>query len=400
MNSIINQYKKIIIYGAQKFAVATSIYMQLKYSEKEIYAAVTTKVRNPEEIAGIKVHEIEELSCIKSEALVIISVRKYATDIERVLQEKGFYNYIEMDYSVLQDLSLDYGRFIGEKVGQIVKELISANQIKGEEIAAYIGRFHRKLTIDIQIVGHCNLNCQSCNVFSPLVNQEFMELNEFTKDLFRLKQLVPEGELQRLTLIGGEPLLHPCLRDFILESRNFFPDTELCIFTNGIKLLDFEDEFFELLHTQNVNLIYTEYPIDVNYKEIETRLIEHKIKYYVFNGQTEIKKLHKLIHNLEGEYDANLNFIRCPRAGAETCIKNHKVFACSIAPSFSRLNRFFHTDIALGENDGADLSVIESYQELLENISRPMEACRFCGACNVVEELEWKTSERKISEWV
>ena len=38
---------------------------------------------------------------------------------------------------------------------------------------------YKGVTVEIQIVDHCNLNCNCCNHFSPLADKWFMELESF-----------------------------------------------------------------------------------------------------------------------------------------------------------------------------------------------------------------------------
>ena len=83
---------------------------------------------------------------------------------------------------------------------------------------------------------HCNLNCKCCNHFSPIATPFFLKLEDFEKDMARIAVLT-EGNIGRIWLIGGEPLLHPDIVAFLYSARKFFPDTHITLDTNGTLLL-------------------------------------------------------------------------------------------------------------------------------------------------------------------
>ena len=70
----------------------------------------------------------------------------------------------------------------------------------------------RRLTylknVEFPVVYHCHLNCAGCDHFSPLAEKYFMPTEVFEKDILRLKELT-KGNMDAITLLGGEPLLHP-----------------------------------------------------------------------------------------------------------------------------------------------------------------------------------------------
>ncbi len=77
------------------------------------------------------------------------------------------------------------------------------------------------LRFNVDIVKHCNLNCVGCGHFSPLASIEFLSPIEFEMDCKRLAFLT-EGIIERIELMGGEPLLHPRILDFMQISRHYF----------------------------------------------------------------------------------------------------------------------------------------------------------------------------------
>lgn len=72
----------------------------------------------------------------------------------------------------------------------------------------------KKLQFNIDIVNHCNLNCIGCGHFSPLATEYFLPVEEFKKDCERLNYLT-NGDIERMEIMGGEPLLHPSIIEII-----------------------------------------------------------------------------------------------------------------------------------------------------------------------------------------
>ena len=103
---------------------------------------------------------------------------------------------------------------------------------------------HPMLRFETHIVEHCDLNCRMCTHFSPLAVPRFAELSTFSRDLRRLRELFGD-DVAYIMLLGGEPLLHPELPDFLCTARTFFPNTDVILYTNGLKLPQMNPVFWE-----------------------------------------------------------------------------------------------------------------------------------------------------------
>lgn len=401
--NIIKKYDNIVIYGAQKIAVATAVYLTaLRGDLKKDYSiVVSSKVGNPSYILGHEVQVFKDAlkEWDKEKTFVFIAARKYQSDIENVLECEKISNHALIDYGMFRDRTLLYQNVLTQSQYSILMQMFDDPEISDEEIAFYLGKVEYKLTIDIQIVGHCNLNCQSCNVFSPLVSHELMSIATYERDLLQLRTILDEHQLQRITLIGGEPLLHPQINEFMRIGRMIFPEVDINIFTNGIKLLEMEEDFFQTCIDNNINITFTKYPIDVNYDLVKEKLEEMHIDYRIFNGETEEKESHKVPICLEGNLSKEKTFFLCHRVGF--CeLKNGKIYPCSLAPSFYRFCNYFNISQEWGKEDGVDIYKCKNYDELMEKITQPMESCKYCGVCKTQYGIKWDTSKRNISEWV
>ena len=78
---------------------------------------------------------------------------------------------------------------------------------------------HSKLEVEIQIVDHCNQNCDKCNHFSNLADKWFMTEEEFQFDILKIKEVLIPAGYRRLMILGGEPFLHPDLFEMVKFCR-------------------------------------------------------------------------------------------------------------------------------------------------------------------------------------
>lgn len=84
----------------------------------------------------------------------------------------------------------------------------------------------------------------------------------FLKDCERLNELT-HGVIERLELMGGEPLLHPnIIRNNEIARNNFEGEINVC--TNGILLEKQSSTFFEACNRLNISIAITIYPIKLN----------------------------------------------------------------------------------------------------------------------------------------
>jgi len=114
----------------------------------------------------------------------------------------------------------------------------------------------------LNIVDHCNLRCKGCDHFASIAEERFVSLEHIKRDLARMSILL-NGNVKRIGVMGGEPLLHPELKQILISARVYFPDTLIQLVTNGLLLLRQDEEFWQicrettsLLSTPGTRLIW------------------------------------------------------------------------------------------------------------------------------------------------
>ncbi|MCZ9868964.1 4Fe-4S cluster-binding domain-containing protein [Brachyspira hyodysenteriae] len=259
-------------------------------------------------------------------------------------------------------------------------------------------KFHR---VEIHLVEHCNLNCQSCTHFSQIAEKEFLDIEIFEKDIKQLSSLT-NGNIERIRLMGGEPLLHPNCPDFFTMSRKYFKYSEIQLVTNAVLLVNKDDNFWKSLKENNIVIEATKYPIKIDWDKIIELCNNYNVKINVSNGEGKdiIKTSYKYTIDVDGKQDALESFVTCWFANSCPSLKNGKLFTCPIACYINHFNKFFGKNIPTTENDYIDIHKANSYDELLNFIAKPIPLCKYCDIKNRKYEIPWKTSSKNIDEYI
>lgn len=290
---------------------------------------------------------------------------------------------------------------------RIIKSLWETNQFLYSEVHILKNALRRQLQstvydfhFEFHLVEHCNLKCAGCTHFSPLAKEKFLKPLEFERDINRLSELTG-GDTRFINLLGGEPLLHPQICVFLKLARKAFPNTLIRVVTNGIKLLDMPQEFWDCCKDCSITIGITQYPIDVDYQKVINVIHSKGIKYESFSGEgyprDEMWRL-----SLDGSASNRPleNFVRCPRANACIFVSHGKVFNCATMANINHYNNCFGTNFELCKDDYVDIYSIKDVHDIFEKLCNPKPFCRFCNIDNRKYGVRWEKSQISPDEWL
>lgn len=252
---------------------------------------------------------------------------------------------------------------------------------------------------EINIVRHCNLNCKSCSHFSPLASEKYEDPEEYDRHLQRLSELFG-GHVAHIILLGGEPLLHPQITEFMRIVRAYFPATELFILTNGLLLSQMEDSFWESCRQYRVDISVTRYPITLDYKRLEELVRSHGLLFRLFGG-TDVgtKTLWHEPKDLTGGQDPLWEFTHCEQANVCYTLEGRRLYGCGTIPGIPAFNDFFGQKMEITEQDSIDIYQAESADEIMEFFAHPYPFCRYCDWKHKTWDHPWEKSDRRMEEW-
>jgi len=237
----------------------------------------------------------------------------------------------------------------------------------------------------------CNLNCAGCATFSPLVKEDdFKSLEKIETD-FKKFYMLTKDNVQDLTIMGGEPLMHPQINDIIVYFSELFPETKLRMITNGILIPKMNDEFFELIKDRIKGIIVTEYPIALDYSNIFKILDEKQINYDKWGPKYEFG--HQYLHEQPEDYkDCWYRDLYI--------LNDNKIYACTEIAFFKIFNKSFKNhNLKISEEDYIDLDKIDSYEELVQAKKKIPPFCSHCDGHDK-KLTDWRISKRDRNEWL
>ena len=243
--------------------------------------------------------------------------------------------------------------------------------------------------LEVDIVDHCNLNCNDCTHYSPLAEPNFMDALSFEKDIKRLSELT-NGKINSMVLMGGEPLLHKDINKFIRIVNKYLPDTRLQILSNGILIDKMSDDFWNTCKECNVQINITPYPINMDYYKVFNKILDNGLDMFIYdNGQTKDKKFDRIEYDYSKSQDLLSNYLECNMAKNCANLKNGRIYICPIVNNIDRYNNYYGTNLEVLENDYIDIYDINSGKEIYDFLAKPVP---FCGYCDVKQKKKvlWK----------
>lgn len=253
--------------------------------------------------------------------------------------------------------------------------------------------------VEIHLSEHCNLNCQCCSHFSQLAEEEFLDIEIFEKDIKRLSEL-SNGEINKIHLLGGEPLLNPNCERFFEITRKYFKKTKIKLVTNGILLLKQNNSFWKSMKENNITLAPTKYPIKIDWDKIKEICKNMDIKLSFYNNENIEKTSFKNPLNLEGKENPEWNFRNCWLSNNCLFLDKGKLYTCTVPPVIRHFNKFYNKNIPVSANDYIDIHEAKNYQEILQFLAKPIPFCKYCDVKNRKGDIPWKTSTKKIEEYI
>lgn len=242
--------------------------------------------------------------------------------------------------------------------------------------------------VEVHLSETCNLNCKGCSHFSCIAEKDFLEVDEFEKDIKQLSKIINKS-LYCLTLLGGEPLLNPRVKDFFPIAKRYLPDTDIQILTNGILLNSQSNEFWEACRDNKVLIWISPYPVDIKLNEIMKKSKEYNVP---VRYQKQVKHWVKFVYDFKGR-----NTAYCGGECAQ--LRHGKLFPCAKPAYIDHFNKYFNKNIPVEKGDYIDIYKNDkSFDEIYAFVSKPTPFCKYCDL-RKFHDVPWGVTKHEISEW-
>lgn len=253
-------------------------------------------------------------------------------------------------------------------------------------------------SFQVHLTDMCNLNCKGCGHFSNIAKDaRNLDLDKYSNDLQQLKEMF--WGVERIYLLGGEPLLYPNITDVIKQTRKIFPDSEIHITTNGLLLPKMTESFFDVVTTTSSHIEISMYPKTYENKvEISKVLEQHDlVNTTIIWGRVVFTR--NMLKNKNGT--PKKSFENCyNRKNACYLLREGKLAKC---PMMLLIDIF---DKEYGIKRECKKDYIDLYNDkidgwsALELLNRPSEMCNYCAENS--QEFEWSVKSHnnaKAEDW-
>lgn len=256
-----------------------------------------------------------------------------------------------------------------------VSVLITDNGFPAEPIRIDVSK-PRLDYMETELARVCNLHCRGCAGFIQLAGEEppFYDPDAFVRDLRQLKKKF--WGVERMRLMGGEPLLVKKIDAYAEHARTVFPDADIRIVTNGLLVPSLSADTLAGLKKQGVSFDISNYPPTARKKkEIVSVLRDAGISY---NFGPPIRYFFKNV-SAEPSGNAKAAFDNCFFPNCHMMNEGGILTPCSFAYCIRRYNRHFGTNYS--EDDYIDLYKTEKDGwQILHWLSHPHAFCASCTA--------------------
>lgn len=253
--------------------------------------------------------------------------------------------------------------------------------------------------IDYHIFDKCNLNCASCNHFSPLSKDSKIVSVEKAREDFSILSSIND-KFDKITILGGEACLNPDLLPIIELALQYFPD-KVKLITNGTitgPLYELKKKNLDLV----IELVITEYPFIENYRDHYDKLKEEfpNAIFYTYRHEHGFISEHLSYDRLETQ---DTILLGCDKRYKCVQYIDGKLYICHYAAFLDNLNSIADLNFT-NEDSYIDLDKVTDKQFDDFFMSAIPHICRHCKyVCKPYEELDkkpWKKTEKNSSEWI
>jgi MoaA/NifB/PqqE/SkfB family radical SAM enzyme len=255
------------------------------------------------------------------------------------------------------------------------------------------------MVMGVYAVQHCNLNCKCCTAFSPIAEESFLNIASYTKDMAKLGALTG-NRLSSFYVTGGEPLLHPQITDILSIARQYFPETDLYVMTNGLLLLKMAETFWETVQKNNIAIHISRYPISLNMDKIHEKARAYNVKLgYVGGRDVPVKSMWKYPLDISGKQPLSRSYKICTHINRCVTMKDGIIYPCNTIAGIEHFNTYFHKNLEVSSEDVLALHKVQDIQEIYTFLYTPKPFCKYCNRKGVEFGITYGNSKKDIREW-
>lgn len=360
----------------------------------KLKACVTSDTFMDCEIRGYEVKSIEHLEHLEQDACVLLTCNTRQDEMVAQLEKKEIkkVEFLEENFKFFA-----LKRLKNRRRGEDTEFLI--NKMR-DQMLKFVPKPYMEYLV-FNILDHCNLRCKGCDHFACVADEYIIPHERLHKDIVRMSEILHGDNVMKIAVMGGEPLLHPELLEILKDVRKHFPYAIIRLTTNGLLLLQQNEEFWKTCREYDITIVNTKYPIQLDYAKMKEVAKEQGVKFQYFEGTGDdtVKTSSKKTITLDGTNDPVKSFAQCYISNYGNFVMEGKFYGCPFScQSYRIFNQKFGKNLRMTEKDYLDIYQVKDMQELFEFSAKPRPYCRYCSGIDRWHE--WERSKKDISEWV
>jgi hypothetical protein len=239
-----------------------------------------------------------------------------------------------------------------------------------------------------------------------------LDIRTYEKDCKKISELT-NGKIGDIRLLGGEPLLHPDICEFLAITRKYFPEINtkdqigiIELVTNGILLHEQSDNFWEICRKNSIGIFISDYPVKLKMKIIKEKAEQFNVQLKINSEKLQFHKAGsayqwvKIPIDISGLQNSKKNFGTCFLAGNCSQLVKGKIYKCCRIAYINYFNTAFNKKLMVEENDYIDICGVKDGNELLHLLTKPASFCRYCKVDNITWDNKWELSKGIIDEYL
>jgi len=244
----------------------------------------------------------------------------------------------------------------------------------------------------------CNLSCHGCSNYSDIKHNGYVSWNNVKAQIEPWLEIV---DIPDFGIIGGEPLINPEIKEWIIGLRELLPSSQIRFTTNGLLLHKHTDLMDLFRSIGNCVLKITVHQHDEWLEDYITTLlsdpvwqpvVEHNIKRWKNNNNVrlQVNRPDTFLKTYQGNYQTMRPYHNDHKRAFDNCMQKTcpllhkgKIYKCSTAGLLKEIlekyNRPNYQEWMPYIDHGIDInSPFEDIKNFVENFGQPHGICSQC----------------------
>jgi organic radical activating enzyme len=261
--------------------------------------------------------------------------------------------------------------------------------------------------VETMLTQACNLSCKGCTNFSDLTHKGYVSWSEGKEWLSEWKKCI---EIPDFGIMGGEPLINPECKDWLVGVREILPDSQIRFTTNGLLL----EKHWDVLDViQDIGNTVFKITVHVDDKKLENTIqkvfdrydwepvYEFGIHRWVTENDIrfQINRPDKFVKTFKNDYPNMSPWHANPVEAFNNCIQqtcplmyNGRIYKCSTSALIKdTLGRYdfpnweeWEPYMSEGIHWTSDINDIESF---IDNFGKPNKICAQCPSASQTDSI-------------